>query len=143
MTENISLESLEEGHYSFPGPLRDKLVAAILSGEKTGTSSLVQQYEMDGDPLPAVGDREAILDSDGNRVCATENTEVTVVPFGDITLQQALDEGEGFESISDWQTAHRQFWESEQFRASMGEDYRGITADTPVVYVRFKVIARA
>ena len=39
MPENISLESLEEGHYGSPGPLRDKLVAAILSGEKTGTSS--------------------------------------------------------------------------------------------------------
>lgn len=143
MTEHIDLNELEEGHYGFPGPLRDKLVAAILSGKKTGTSYLLYECEMDDETLPAVGDREAVLDSAGNRVCATENTEVTIVPFGQIDLQQALDEGEGFETVVDWQEAHREFWESEPFRASKGQHFQEITDGTEVVYVCFKVIARA
>lgn len=143
MSKNIDLCSLPEGHYGFPGPLRENLVAAILTGEKTATSSLVEEYEVDGDPLPAVGDREAVLDSQGNRVCAIENTEVNIIRFCDIGLQEALDEGEGFQSVADWQEAHRNFWESESFRKGMGKDYRGISEDTPVVFVRFTVLTRA
>jgi len=31
--------------FAFPGPLRDQLVAAILAGEKTTTTSLVADYD--------------------------------------------------------------------------------------------------
>ena len=42
------------GEYGLPGPLRDELVAAILAGAKTATSSLYAAY---GDePLPRVGE---------------------------------------------------------------------------------------
>lgn len=64
----MNLGQLPEGHFGAPGPMRDRLVAAILSGEKTGTSSLVYEYEANNEPLPAVGDREAVLDSEGKPV---------------------------------------------------------------------------
>lgn len=37
--------------FAFPGPLRDQLVAAILSGTKTTTSALLAGYGPD-EPLP-------------------------------------------------------------------------------------------
>ena len=43
---------LSVGEFAFPGPLRDQLVAAILSGAKTTTSGLLTGYERDGEPLP-------------------------------------------------------------------------------------------
>lgn len=40
-------------HFGFPGPQRDKLVAAVLRGEKTATASLRLEYEPEGpDELP-------------------------------------------------------------------------------------------
>ena len=38
---------LSVGEFAFPGPLRDQLVAAILSGAKTTTSGLLIGYERD------------------------------------------------------------------------------------------------
>ena len=37
----MSLEDLPLAEFAFPGPLRDQLVAAILSGAKTTTTGLV------------------------------------------------------------------------------------------------------
>ena len=45
--------------FAFPGPLRDQLVAAILTGAKTTTSGLVADYEHEGSPLPEPGLRQA------------------------------------------------------------------------------------
>jgi uncharacterized protein YhfF len=41
--------------FAFPGPLRDQLVAAILTGEKTTTTGLLADYERENEPLPATG----------------------------------------------------------------------------------------
>ena len=69
------------GEYAFPGPLRDKLVAAILSGEKTATASLHAEYQRFGEPLPTVGELEIVIDSDAKPVCITRNTQVNIVPL--------------------------------------------------------------
>ena len=58
------LEDLPRGEYAFPGPLRDRLVTAILAGDKTSTTSLAEGYRAEGTPLPRVGDLEAVVDSD-------------------------------------------------------------------------------
>ena len=43
---------LPRNEFAFPGPLRDKLVAAILDGSKTATTGLLIDYEHEGEPLP-------------------------------------------------------------------------------------------
>ena len=58
-----SREDLPVAEFAFPGPLRDQLVAAILSGEKTTTTGLLVGYERDSEPLPRPGLRQAVLDS--------------------------------------------------------------------------------
>ena len=41
--------------FAFPGPLRDKLVAAVLAGKKTATTGLAIEWEVEGEALPVVG----------------------------------------------------------------------------------------
>jgi hypothetical protein len=41
--------------FGFPGPLRDRLVDAVLSGVKAATSSLLADWERDGEEPPAAG----------------------------------------------------------------------------------------
>lgn len=47
--------------FAFPGPLRDRLVGAVLRGEKTATCSLLVEWE--SEPLPVVGERHAVIDT--------------------------------------------------------------------------------
>lgn len=51
----VTSPDLPRCEFAFPGPLRDLLVAAVLSGAKTSTTGLLQDYELDGEPLPEVG----------------------------------------------------------------------------------------
>ena len=105
--------------YGFPGPLRDALVGAILDGRKTSTTSLVAQYLLDDEALPMVGDRGVVVDSSEQPVCVTEVTEVRVVPLAAVDVAHAIDEGEGYETVSDWRTGHEEFWHSPEFRSAM------------------------
>lgn len=132
---------LPVSEYAFPGPLRDQLVGAILSGEKTSTTSLVAGYELDGEPLPAVGDRAIVIDSAGEPVCVEEITEVRVVRLADVDLEHAIAEGEGFTTVAGWRAGHEEFWHSPEFRDAMGDDNFTVDDDTQTVLVRFRIIA--
>src|SRR5579875_1539731 len=52
---SMNIDDLPAAEFGFPGPLRDRLVAAILSGAKTATSSLMADYEHGHEPLPRGG----------------------------------------------------------------------------------------
>jgi uncharacterized protein YhfF len=136
----VSEVELPNAEFAFPGPLRDKLVASILAGTKTATSGLLAQYERDGEPLPEVGDRSVVVDSDERPVAVIEVTEVRVVRVADVDLQFAVDEGEGFASVAEWRAAHERFWRSPELRAALGEPDVAVTDDTPVVAERFRLV---
>jgi uncharacterized protein YhfF len=59
-----------------------------------------------------------------------EVTEARVVPGGEIDLQLARDEGEGFESVEDWRVAHERFFE------------HAIADETLIEALRFRVVER-
>ena len=109
--------------FAFPGALRDRLVNGIGSGAKTATSSLLHEYEAGHEPLPMVGDRSAVIDSDGKRVAVIVTTAVRIVPLREVPMEHALAEGEGYESVADWRAGHTRFWTSEAMRAELGEDF--------------------
>uniref|UniRef100_A0AAU2JJY0 ASCH domain-containing protein n=1 Tax=Streptomyces sp. NBC_00049 TaxID=2903617 RepID=A0AAU2JJY0_9ACTN len=123
----------------FPGPLRDALVAAVLSGAKTSTTGLLAEYEAEGEPLPVPGARAALVDSDERVVAVVEVTGVEVLRLADVTLRHALDEGEGFASVAEWRTAHEAFWHSEPVRAAIGDPGFTVGDDTVVLAERFRV----
>ena len=53
------------------------------------------------------------------------------MPAGEVDLQFARDEGEGFESVAEWRAAHERFWSDQQ-----------ITDKTLIVCERFEVVER-
>jgi uncharacterized protein YhfF len=95
-------------------------VAAVLSGEKTATAGLAEP----GEVAPAAGTRYLL------HVAIVEMTEASIVPAGEIDLQFARDEGEGFESVKDWHAAHERFFEQK------------IGPDTLIAAIRFRVVER-
>jgi len=135
------VEGLPVCHFGFPGALRDQLVAAVLRGEKTATASLRLEYEPEGpDELPRPGMRSVVVDSDERPVATIETTEVRVVRARDVDEQFATDEGEGFESVADWRTAHERFWGSDDCRREVGAV--DVDDDTLVVCERFRLVER-
>ncbi|MFC5661890.1 ASCH domain-containing protein [Kitasatospora misakiensis] len=127
--------------FAFPGPLRDRLVGAVLSGAKTSTTGLLTQYEIEGEQLPEAGRRGAVPDSAGRIVAVTELTDIRVVPLAEVDLRHALDEGEGYATVAEWRAGHERFWHGEELRAALGDP--GFTVDdtTRVVLERFRLLA--
>ena len=126
--------------FAFPGPLRDQLVAAVLDGSKTTTTGLLQDYEIDGEPLPAVGYQGAVLDSAGRRVAVIEMTDVTVKRLGDVDLAHAVDEGEGDETVAAWRAGHETFWHGPEYRGWLGDPEYTVNDDTQAVLLRFRLV---
>jgi uncharacterized protein YhfF len=139
----MGLDDLPRMEFAFPGPLRDQLVAAILSGAKTSTSALVLFYERENEPFPTVGQQMAVVDSDDRPVAAVEVTEVRVVRLADVDLQHALDEGEGDASVAQWRAGHERFWHSAQVRAELGDPNFTVNDDTLVLAQRFRLVSVA
>ena len=95
--------------FAFPGPLRDQLVAAILDGSKTSTTSTLIEYAIEQEDLPVIGQREVVIDSDGKGVAVIETTEVRQARLADVDLQYVVDEGEGDTTVAQWRAGHEQF----------------------------------
>ncbi|MET9605845.1 ASCH domain-containing protein [Streptomyces sp. NPDC006512] len=137
-----TLDDLPPYLLGFPGPLRDRLVAAVLSGAKTSTTGLLAEYEAEEEPLPVPGARAVLVDSAEAPVAVVEVTGVEVLRLADVTLRHALDEGEGFASVAEWRTAHEGFWHSGPVRAAIGDPGFTVDDDTLVVAERFRVTER-
>ncbi|MFB6706032.1 ASCH domain-containing protein [Streptomyces sp. NPDC056333] len=139
----MNLDDLPTVEFAFPGPLRDQLVAAILSGAKTTTSGLVLEYERENEPLPRVGQQSAVVDSDGRLIAVIELTEVRVIRLADVDLQHALDEGEGDKSVAEWRAGHERFWHSAEVREELGDPDFTVDDDTQVLAQRFRLVRTA
>lgn len=118
--------------------MRDRLVAAVLAGEKIATSSLLIQYEEDGEELPRVGERQVMVGSDGEEVVPVEIVEVSVIRLGDADDALARDEGEGFRSVGEWRAAHEEFWRRDVLPGLRRPIF--LDDDSQVVVERFRVV---
>ena len=138
-------ELLDVGEYAFPGPSRYQLVAAVLAGGKRTTTALLAEYEAGSEPLPVPGRRELVVDSAGTPVCVTEDVAVDVVRLGEVTLEHAVAEGEGYTDLVGWRAAHERFWTGPDYRGWFtvrGTEPPAVDDDTLVVCTRFEVVAR-
>lgn len=104
----------------------------MLRGEKTATASLRDDYKpVTDEPIPRCGDEFLLHGYDDEPLGVVKTTEVKVVRAADVNLQFAQDEGEGFETVAAWRSAHERFWAD-----------KTITDDTRIVCQRFKLIER-
>jgi uncharacterized protein YhfF len=136
MTEHEELPTLE---LAFPGPERDRGVAAILSGRKTALTGLLEILEHDGEAVPKAGQRFAVLDSEGRPAVTIELVDVRVVPVKDIDDDFARAEGRGYPDAAAWRAAHEDFFRSDRMRGYLGRT-PAFGDDTLVVAERFRVV---
>ncbi len=140
MRQTGSPARLPLAEFAFPGPLRERLVAAIVSGEKTTTTGLHEEYLREGRPLEEPGQRSLVIDSDGRPVVVIETLEVELRRLADVGLQFAIDEGEGFDTVAAWREAHVRFFTSPEMAAALGDPPVVIDDETVVVCETFRVV---
>ena len=99
-----------DAEFGPPGLVRDHLVALILAGTKTATTSLLADYEREGHPVPVAGMVERVLDSRGHPVAVVRTTSVAVAPLGSVGWEHVVAEGEGHSSVQQWRREHESFW---------------------------------
>ncbi|MBP1786476.1 MULTISPECIES: ASCH domain-containing protein [Micromonospora] len=115
-----------------PGELRTRLNTLVLSGVKTATAGLMQEYDDENEELEHVGERLVLVDDNDRFVAVVEVTGVEVVRFADVPWDFARAEGEGDRSIEEWREGHGAYW------ARQGTP---VTDDTRIVCLRFRVVS--
>jgi len=111
--------------------LADGLLAAVLSGDKTATSSSRWEYGADV-PLPQVGELSIILDGGGHPRALIRTTSVEIVPFDQVSADFAAAEGEDDRTLASWRAGHQEYFT----RVLDGHEFR---PDMPVVCERFEL----
>lgn len=112
----------------------DGLLALVLAGTKTGTSSSLWDFEHTGEAMPEVGWLNIILDGAGVPRALLETTHVEVVPFGEVSAAHAFAEGEGDQSLAHWRAVHERYWREHS------DSPKGFAPDMPVVCERLRLL---
>ncbi|MEZ0065728.1 uncharacterized protein YhfF [Streptacidiphilus sp. MAP12-20] len=138
---NTDPDALPKATFAFPGPLRDRLVAAILDGSKTSTTGLVADYAHEHEPLPEPGHRFAVVDSDDRPVGIIEVTDVRLTALADVDLAHAVAEGEGHTTLAAWRADHEAYWHGADVRAALDDPAFTVDDTTQLVLERFRLVA--
>ena len=113
----------------------DYLAQLVVDGVKTATCSAYDLYEIEGEPLPKVGEYSTILNSKEEPVCIIQTIDVQILPFNEVSEEFAYAEGEGDRSYTYWRNVHVKFFADEL--KSIGKEFiEGML----VVCERFKLI---
>ena len=89
--------------------MADELAALVLHGPKRATAGLVDDYVLDDEPLPLVGEHWVIIDGQGVQQVVVRTTEVRVGSLDSVDDSFAWDEGEGDRTRDSWLAEHRAF----------------------------------
>jgi uncharacterized protein YhfF len=129
--------------YPGDGGLGDRLIAAVLSGRKTATSSLAVEY-LSGEPLPRVGQRLTVVDHNGTVHGTVETVRVRIIPLHEVGDEVAASEGEGYRGVDDWRRGHERFWRATSglVRTDSGDEDWVLREAEPVVVHWFRLVSR-
>lgn len=136
------LHPQENRHYEVWGfgdsaEMANQLGKLVLDGIKTATASCHALYEWEDDPLPKKGDYNIILDGDKQALCITQTADVSLVPFDQVSGDQAWREGEGDRSLNYWRKVHEEF-----FTKELAEEGLTFNSNMLIVCEKFRVVFR-
>jgi uncharacterized protein YhfF len=118
--------------FGTPGKFREELNDLVLKGIKRATSGTLEwDYQANNEPIEKVGEKLAVLNSEGKPVATIQATRVEIVRFADVPDEFALAEGEGDLSGDDYRASHLRYWSKQGLT---------ITDDTKIVLLYFELL---
>jgi uncharacterized protein YhfF len=112
------------------------LIELIRSGRKRAGTGLLWAYQHDGEHIAQAGDVEIVVDFNLQPVLVTRITNVSIIPFNEVSVAYAAVEGEGDGSLEYWKAGHWAFFSRECHRIG-----RTPEPTMPVICSEFEVIA--
>jgi uncharacterized protein YhfF len=93
----------------------------VIQGTKVATAGLWQQDYLDeGESIEEVGERQSLLDDDGNVIAIVEVTRVERHRFVEVPWEFADAEGEDFQSIEHWREGHTSYFAEQGIEVDEG-----------------------
>ena len=106
--------------------MADELLAHVIKGEKTGTSSLHLLYELglEAEKLPEVGNYCVLLDGNDQAQAIICTKVVDILPYSLISEVHGYLEGEGDRTLRYWRSVHQPYFEQalDEYRLTFSED---------------------
>ena len=90
--------------------ITDELLELYLSGRKTAGSSVVEDFDTAGDPLPQVGNYWIFLNSADLPSCILKTEKIVFHKFHEVPSEIAVAEGEGDLSLEYWRRVHAELY---------------------------------
>jgi len=113
----------------------NELAELTKQGIKRATSSLLDSYISENQPIPKKHDLHIITDWNQNPVCIIEISKVEIIKFRNITQEHAEIEGEGDKSLNYWRECHLKFFKQDAEYLNFA-----FTEDSDVVFIIFDVV---
>jgi len=113
----------------------NKLAYLIRDGVKTATASARELYDVDGDPIPKVGEYSIVLDGYEQPVCIIKEVVVETVPLMQVSAEHAYHEGEDSRGLDEWRRDHIAF-----FKREYEEEKLPFNENIPILCEVFEVV---
>jgi len=113
----------------------DGLSQLVIKGKKTATTSCYILYELENEPIPAVGQYSIILNSKDQPTAIIKTVAVQVIPMSDVPEEHVIAEGEGDLSVDYWWNEHKKI-----FTKELAEFDMVFSDDMLVVCERFELV---
>lgn len=107
--KEVGLDDIQANAWQF-GTVPDELAKLVIDGKKTGTCSLYKLYEIEGEPVPQVGQYQIILNSRDEPVVMIRTHTIDIMPMNEVSEEFALSEGEGDGTFKFWWDGHLEFF---------------------------------
>lgn len=134
---NLPARKLESWHFCDNEIDANECATLVLDNIKMATSPSLWWHEANKEPLPKVGDLNIVTNWQGEALCIIETTNVSIVPYDEITAEYAFLEGEGDKSLAYWKRVHWAYYHRELEDTSFTP-----TENMPIVCETFKVVFR-
>lgn len=128
---------LEAFHFELSEYWANELLRLVLIGQKRATASSFLSYQAEGSRVSQVGDLSIVTDWEGNPKCVIETTQITILPFKEMTYDICKREGED-DNLESWQKGHLKYFTQEGQK--LGYEF---TQEMPVVFEDFEVVYQA
>lgn len=123
-----------EFSFGFDKETSTYLSSLVLMNKKKATTSALESFTIDNEPLPKKGNKYVLTDFDDNPLAIIETTNVAILPYNSVTWEMAQKEGD-VDDMASWHQNYDDFFEEDS--DIMGYDF---TTDMPIVFEEFEMI---
>ncbi|HFI0555266.1 TPA: ASCH domain-containing protein [Streptococcus suis] len=96
----------------------------VLEGKKIATAGALKSYQFENVDIPRLGQYNIVLDSKNQPLCIIRTTKVEIIPFLEVSSEQAYKEGENDRTLESWRNGYKRFLINEfrEYNIEFSED---------------------